>query len=171
MSIRSILYGAFACASIVHGQTTGPNGYPLMSGGTGAVGNATVAGNGSSPVDGKYVISAAGIRMAFIPYGASASNLFINDTMVGLLYTSGAANPTKTAQGVERDVILGFDNATAYTNDRLHPYLGPVPGQSERGLGLVSKLTLKRTICESYREFHLLRRRQDLSYPSEREQR
>jgi aldose 1-epimerase len=53
--------------------------------------------------------------MNFIPYGASVSNLFINDT-----------------RGIERDVVLGFDNATAYTLDTAHPHLGGVPGMSSR---------------------------------------
>jgi hypothetical protein len=57
-------------------------------------------------------ISAQGIRMNFIPYGASVSNLFINDS-----------------RGIERDVVLGFDNATAYTLDTAHPHLGGVPGE------------------------------------------
>jgi len=83
-----------------------------MTATTGVVGNTTIGGNGTSVgADGKYTISAAGIRMCFVPYGASITNLFINDT-----------------NGIERDIILGFDNATAYTNDRAHPFLGPVPG-------------------------------------------
>ena len=72
-----------------------------------------VAGNGGGPdSDGKYVISAEGIRANFIPYGASVSNLFINDT-----------------HGVERDVVLGFDNATYYTEDLQHPHFGGIPGK------------------------------------------
>ncbi|KAJ4371463.1 hypothetical protein N0V83_004680 [Neocucurbitaria cava] len=61
--------------------------------------------------DGKYEISAEGIRGRFIPYGASVSNLFI-----------------KGKDGVERDVVLGFDNATAYEGE-VHPHLGGVPGR------------------------------------------
>ena len=65
---------------------------------TGTVGNATIAGSSSGPnSDGKYVIQGVGIRANFIPYGASISNLFINDT-----------------HGVERDIVAGFDNATYY---------------------------------------------------------
>lgn len=115
MSPRSLLllYGALLCTSRVSAQATGPNGYSLVDTTYGVVGNSTIAGNGTnSATDGKYTISAAGIRMAFIPYGASVSNLFINDTF-----------------GVERDIVLGFDNATAYTQDTMHPYLGPVPGK------------------------------------------
>ncbi|KAK3061670.1 hypothetical protein LTS18_005686 [Coniosporium uncinatum] len=62
--------------------------------------------------DGKYTVSAEGIRANFIPYGASISNLFINDT-----------------NGVERDIVLGFDNASYYSIDRQHPHLGGVPGR------------------------------------------
>lgn len=61
--------------------------------------------------DGKYEISAEGIRAHFIPYGASISNLFINDT-----------------NGIERDIVLGFDNASHYSVDPFHPHLGGVPG-------------------------------------------
>lgn len=61
--------------------------------------------------NGKYEISAEGIRANFIPYGASISNLFINDT-----------------HGVERDIVLGFDNASYYSIDPIHPHLGGVPG-------------------------------------------
>lgn len=62
--------------------------------------------------DGKYELSAEGIRAHFIPYGASITNLFIKDK-----------------DGVERDIVLGFDNATAYWEDPLHPHLGGVPGR------------------------------------------
>lgn len=72
-----------------------------------------IAGNGSSVLsNGKYQIQAEGIRANFIPYGAAISNLFINDT-----------------HGIERDIVLGFDNASYYSVDRLHPHLGGVPGR------------------------------------------
>lgn len=61
--------------------------------------------------DGKYTIVAEGIRAQFIPYGASLTNLFINDT-----------------NGIERDIVLGYDNATYYAQDASHPHLGGVPG-------------------------------------------
>ncbi|CAG8957670.1 hypothetical protein HYFRA_00000005 [Hymenoscyphus fraxineus] len=63
-------------------------------------------------VNGKYTISGPGIRAQFIAYGASISNLFINDT-----------------SGCERDVVTGFDNATYYGIDRQHPHFGGVPGR------------------------------------------
>jgi aldose 1-epimerase len=67
--------------------------------------------------DGKYTLEAEGIRAQFIPYGASITNLFMNDT-----------------NGVERDIVLGFDNATAYASDKAHAHMGGVPGTCfERG--------------------------------------
>lgn len=45
--------------------------------------------------DGKYWIYGQGISAAFIPYGASISNLLINDK-----------------NGIERDIVGGFDNAS-----------------------------------------------------------
>ena len=47
-----------------------------------------------------------------MPYGASISNLFINDT-----------------NGIERDIVLGWDNATYYTEDGQHPHFGTIPGR------------------------------------------
>jgi aldose 1-epimerase len=83
---------------------------------TGTVGNTTIAGEGTSPTgpdaNGKYEISGINIRANFIPYGASISNLFINDT-----------------SGCERDIVAGFDNATYYSIDRQHPHFGGVPGR------------------------------------------
>ena len=81
---------------------------------TGTVGNTTVAGDGNTgpDADGKYVIYGTNIRANFIPYGASVSNLFINDTNC-----------------VERDLVGGFDNATHYTEDTVHPHFGGVPGR------------------------------------------
>ncbi|RMY81446.1 hypothetical protein D0864_08302 [Hortaea werneckii] len=75
---------------------------------------ASVAGNNSPTVrpDGKYEICSEGIRGYFIPYGASLSNLFIHDV-----------------HGAERDIVLGFDNATTYSTSRLHPHLNGVPGR------------------------------------------
>lgn len=71
------------------------------------------AGNGSSiRPDGKYEIQSEGIRARFIAYGASISNLFITDV-----------------HGEERDIVLGFDNASYYAVDKQHPHLGSVPGR------------------------------------------
>lgn len=74
---------------------------------------ATANGNVPAPgPDGKYVLQSEGIRATFIEYGASISNLFIKDV-----------------NGVERDIVLGFDNASYYSVDRQHPHLGGVPGR------------------------------------------
>jgi hypothetical protein len=62
--------------------------------------------------EGKYTLKAPGIRAQFIPYGASITNLFVKDQ-----------------NGIERDVVLGWDNATYYTLDASHPHLGGVPGR------------------------------------------
>ena len=80
---------------------------------TGTVGNSSIAGSSSGPdANGKYEISGTNIRANFIPYGASISNLFINDT-----------------SGMERDIVGGFDNASYYSVDRQHPHFGGVPGR------------------------------------------
>ncbi|KAL3425498.1 aldose 1-epimerase [Phlyctema vagabunda] len=80
---------------------------------TGVAGNETIAGSSSGPdADGKYTIVAEGIRASFIPYGASISNLYINDS-----------------SGIERDIVAGFDNASYYGIDRQHPHFGGVPGR------------------------------------------
>ncbi|KAL7936024.1 diphthamide biosynthesis protein 1 [Trichoderma chlorosporum] len=73
--------------------------------------SAATAGSGPDK-DGKYWISAKGIEASFIPYGASISNLFINDRY-----------------GIQRDLVGGFDNATYYSIDKQHPHFGGVPGR------------------------------------------
>ena len=62
----------------------------------------------------KYTISAPGINASFIPYGARLTNLFVNDR-----------------NGNPQDVVLGYDNGTAYLNDTetVHTYFGPVVGR------------------------------------------
>ena len=62
----------------------------------------------------KYTISAPGINASFIPYGARITNLFVNDR-----------------NGNPQDVVLGYDNGTAYLNDTetVHTYFGPVVGR------------------------------------------
>lgn len=62
--------------------------------------------------DGKYWIYGSGIAASFIPYGASISDLIIKDK-----------------NGIERDIVVGFDNATHYELDTQHPHLGGVPGR------------------------------------------
>jgi len=67
---------------------------------------------GDPDANGKYWIHAEGISAAFIPYGASITNLLIKDRY-----------------GIQRDLIAGFDNASYYTTDPVHPHLGGVPGR------------------------------------------
>ncbi|RKF60535.1 putative aldose 1-epimerase [Golovinomyces cichoracearum] len=62
--------------------------------------------------NGKYTIQGPNIRASFVPYGASISNLYINDT-----------------RGIERDIVAGWDNASYYSIDRQHPHFGGVPGR------------------------------------------
>jgi aldose 1-epimerase len=70
-------------------------------------------GNGTTALkNGKYELQSDGIRALFVPYGASLSNLFIKDI-----------------HGVERDIVLGFDNASCYSESALHPHLNGVPGR------------------------------------------
>ncbi|CAG8982522.1 hypothetical protein HYALB_00002302 [Hymenoscyphus albidus] len=62
--------------------------------------------------DGKYTLTAPGITAKFIAYGASISNLIVKDR-----------------NGIDRDIILGYDNASFYPVDPNHPDYGPVPGR------------------------------------------
>ena len=74
---------------------------------------AEIPGNGSQVLpSGKYEIKSTGIRAHFIPYAASITNLFYTDV-----------------HGVERDIVLGFDNASYYSISKLHPHLNGVPGR------------------------------------------
>lgn len=78
-----------------------------------AVAQYSTPSNGSTGPDanGKYEISSEGIRATFITYGASVSNLWI-----------------KGKDGVERDIVLGFDKAIDYEGE-VHPHFGGVPGR------------------------------------------
>jgi hypothetical protein len=82
--------------------------------------------------DGKYTLAAEGIRAQFVAYGASISNLFIKDT-----------------NGVERDIVLGYDNGGQYERDRSHPHLGGVPGAFQHYSGIIEFeiLTRNRPVC------------------------
>ncbi|ROV97063.1 hypothetical protein VMCG_07480 [Cytospora schulzeri] len=62
--------------------------------------------------NGKYWLYGEGISAAFIPYGASISNLLIKDQY-----------------GVDRDIVGGYDNASYYSIDPAHPHFGSVPGR------------------------------------------
>ncbi|SPO07254.1 related to aldose 1-epimerase [Cephalotrichum gorgonifer] len=67
---------------------------------------------GTADKDGKYWIHGDGISAAFVPYGAGIANLLIKDK-----------------NGIERDIVAGFDNATHYTLDEKHDHFGGVPGR------------------------------------------
>jgi aldose 1-epimerase len=62
--------------------------------------------------NGKYWIHAEGISAAFVPYGASLSDLWVKDK-----------------NGIVRDVVTGFDNASYYSIDKQHPHFGGVVGR------------------------------------------
>lgn len=74
---------------------------------------AVLAGSGpAADADGKYWIYGDGVSAAFVPYGASVANLLVRDRY-----------------GIERDVVAGFDKASSYSSDKVHPHLGSVPGR------------------------------------------
>ncbi|OCL07794.1 aldose 1-epimeras-like protein [Glonium stellatum] len=68
--------------------------------------------------DGKYTLTAPGIRAKFIPYAATLTNLFVKDKF-----------------GIERDVVLGYDNASYYPVDPEHPVYNEVPGRYANRIG------------------------------------
>jgi aldose 1-epimerase len=75
--------------------------------------SAKAKGNETGPDEnGKYWIYGDGIEAAFIPYGASISDLYIKDRY-----------------GIQRDIVIGFDNATWYSLDKKHNHYGGVPGR------------------------------------------
>lgn len=80
---------------------------------TGTVGDSHIAGNGTGPgADGKFKISANNITAYFIPYGASSTNLLINDQW-----------------GTERDIVVGYDHAADYSTAKQNRHLGGVTGR------------------------------------------
>ncbi|KAF2204821.1 aldose 1-epimerase [Delitschia confertaspora ATCC 74209] len=68
--------------------------------------------------DGRYTLEAPGIRAQFIPYAATLTNLFVKDK-----------------SGVERDIVLGYDNASYYPVDPGHPVYNAVPGRYTNRIG------------------------------------
>ncbi|KAH6692292.1 aldose epimerase-like protein [Plectosphaerella plurivora] len=62
--------------------------------------------------DGRYTISAKGIRAQFIPYGATLTNLWVKDK-----------------HDKEVDVVLGWDDAAFYPVDTSHPVYNSIPGR------------------------------------------
>lgn len=105
---HSVLTSAFAL--LAYSYTANAAQQPFL---TGTVGDARVAGNGTQAgQDGKYTISANGIRASFIPYGASITNLFVNDTL-----------------NLERDIVVGYDNAQDYLAATINRHLGGITGR------------------------------------------
>jgi aldose 1-epimerase len=68
--------------------------------------------------DGKYTISAPGIKAQFIPYGATLTNLFVKDK-----------------NGEDVDVVLGYDDADYYAVDPTHPVYNAIPGRYVNRIG------------------------------------
>ncbi|KAH7310215.1 putative aldose 1-epimerase family protein [Rhexocercosporidium sp. MPI-PUGE-AT-0058] len=62
--------------------------------------------------EGKYVIEAEGIRLAFTRHGGALANLWIKDK-----------------DGKEIDIVLGFDTANEYLNSSRNPFLGGAIGR------------------------------------------
>ncbi|KAK4225217.1 aldose 1-epimerase [Podospora fimiseda] len=62
--------------------------------------------------DGKYTISAPGIKAQFIPYGATLTNLYVKDK-----------------NGQDIDVVLGYDDLDWYPKDPGHPVYNAIPGR------------------------------------------
>ncbi|KAM0188788.1 hypothetical protein ACHAPI_010397 [Fusarium lateritium] len=62
--------------------------------------------------EGKYIIQAEGIRMAFTNYGDTVTNLWLNNS-----------------QGEEIDVILGLNQARDYEDYPGNPYLNGAIGE------------------------------------------
>ncbi|KAF2006832.1 galactose mutarotase-like protein [Amniculicola lignicola CBS 123094] len=68
--------------------------------------------------DGKYTLEAEGIRAQFIPYAATLTNLFVKDK-----------------NGIERDIVLGYDNTSFYPVDAGHPVYNAIPGRYTNRIG------------------------------------
>lgn len=60
----------------------------------------------------KLIASDASISAVFLPYGATLQSLFVPDR-----------------NGTLRDIVLGYDDLTAYSTDASHPNFGPVVGR------------------------------------------
>lgn len=62
--------------------------------------------------DGKYWIQSDDLKLGFVALGGAVSNVFFKDQY-----------------GTMRDLVGGYDNASYYTTDKLHPHFGAVPGR------------------------------------------
>ncbi|KAI1388619.1 galactose mutarotase-like protein [Hypoxylon trugodes] len=86
---------------------------PVLAAATSVVAQAPKPGE-----DGKYTISSSGIRAQFIPYGATLTNLFVEDK-----------------NGEEVDVVLGYDDINYYPKDPGHPVYNSIPGRYVNRIG------------------------------------
>lgn len=68
--------------------------------------------------DGRYTLTAPGIRAQFIPYAATLTSLFVKDK-----------------DGIERDIVLGYDNTSYYPVDPGHPVYNAIPGPYVNRIG------------------------------------
>ncbi|KAM7198191.1 aldose 1-epimerase [Naviculisporaceae sp. PSN 640] len=68
--------------------------------------------------DGKYTITAPGIKAQFIEYGATLTNLFVKDK-----------------NGNDIDVVLGYDDLDWYPKDPGHPVYNSIPGRYANRIG------------------------------------
>ncbi|KAH6354500.1 hypothetical protein HBI55_043440 [Parastagonospora nodorum] len=67
---------------------------------------------------GRYTLEAPGIKAQFIPYGATLTNLWVKDK-----------------NGVQRDIVLGYDNTSYYPVDPGHPVYNAIPGRYVNRIG------------------------------------
>ncbi|KAF4123635.1 aldose 1-epimerase [Geosmithia morbida] len=106
MQLRNRLASLATAVSALSSSTL-----PLVA----AASAASVSVNETTPrpdKDGKFWISSDVLKLGFVEYGASISDLQIEDK-----------------NGIRRDVVAGWDNATYYTLDSVHPTFGAVPGR------------------------------------------
>lgn len=63
--------------------------------------------------DGRYTLEAEGIKAQFIPYAATLTNLFVKG-MNELIHPPAYADSILDKNGVQRDIVLGYDNTSFY---------------------------------------------------------
>ncbi|KAK0611426.1 galactose mutarotase-like domain-containing protein [Immersiella caudata] len=78
----------------------------------------SVLGAPAPAADGRYTISAPGIKASFIPYGATLTNLWVKDK-----------------NGKDIDVVLGYDDVDYYPKDPGHPVYNAIPGRYANRIG------------------------------------
>ncbi|PSN71879.1 galactose mutarotase-like protein [Corynespora cassiicola Philippines] len=68
--------------------------------------------------DGRYTLQAEGIKAQFIPYAGTLTNLWVADK-----------------NGIQRDIVLGYDNTSFYPVDPGHPVYNAIPGRYANRIG------------------------------------